>query len=187
MHERLSNFRGLGKCIGLTLVYDGDIVMAGLSLDLPTAHRWFAVDLNNGTWDALASGLATPETGGAYIHAANASTYHWMQIGTVANRGRGELTVANVYAAMGLGGPALHHARLDLALAKTNRAEMADWDFAFAHDAVARAYAACGQDDQALRAKEQAQAAGDAIADEGDREFFFQWFEGGNWRRLSQR
>ena len=30
--------------------------MAEPSFDLAAAHRWFGVELNNGTWDALSSG-----------------------------------------------------------------------------------------------------------------------------------
>ena len=143
------------------------------------------MELNNSTWDALSSGTVTPETADAYIHAAHASCHHWMQVGTVVNRARGELTVANVYAAAGLAEAALRHARLCLELTEVNRAEMADWDVAFAYDALARAYAAAGQDDRARHAREQAQSAGDAIADAEDRRFFFEWFAGGNWHGLS--
>ena len=157
------------------------------SFDLRTAHRWFGVELNNGTWDALSSGSVTPESADAHIHAAHASCHQWMQVGTGANRARGELTVANVYAAAGLAEAALHHARLCLELTEANRAEMADWDVAFAYDAVARAHAAAGRNESACQAKARAraQAAGEAIADAEDRRFFFEWSAGGNWHGLS--
>ena len=155
--------------------------------DPPTAHRWFGVELNNTTSDALSAGQVTRETCDAHIHAAHASCHHWMQVGTVANRARGELTVANVYAAAGMGEEALRHARLCLDLAEANLAEMADFDFAFAYDVLARAHAAAGHLDQARDAREQARAAGAAIADEGDRAFFFEWFEGGNWHARVDR
>ena len=48
--------------------------MAEPPLDLPTAHRWFGVELNNTTWDALFTGQVTRETCDAHIHAAHAST-----------------------------------------------------------------------------------------------------------------
>ena len=159
--------------------------MAEPSFDLASAHRWFGVELNNRTMDALEAGLVTPETGESYIHAAHASCYHWMQVGTVANHGRGEFVVANVYAAAGSGEAALRHARRYLELAQANPAQMADWDFAFAYDALARAYAANGEIGAARQAREQAQAAGDAIADGDDRAYFMRWFEGGNWHALA--
>ena len=160
--------------------------MAEAPFDLSKAHRWFGSDLNNSTMDALDAGLVTPETAEPYIHAAHASCYHWMQVGTVANHGRGEFAVASVYAAAGLGEAALRHARRYLELAQANPDQMADWDFAFAYDALARAYAAAGEMDAARRAKDQAQAAADAIADEEDRNFFLKWFEGGNWHGLQE-
>ena len=160
--------------------------MAEAPFDLSKAHRWFGSDLNNSTMDALDAGLVTPETAESYIHAAHASCYHWMQVGTVANHGRGEFAVASVYAAAGLGEAALRHARRYLELAQASPDQMADWDFAFAYDALARAYAAAGETDTARRARDQAQAAADAIADEEDRNVFLKWFEGGNWHGLQE-
>ena len=94
--------------------------MAEAPFDLSKAHRWFGIDLNNSTMDALDAGLVTPETAEPYIHAAHASCYHWMQVGTVANHGRGEFAVASVYAAAGLGEAALRHARRYLELAQAS-------------------------------------------------------------------
>ena len=39
--------------------------MAEPSFDLAAAHRWFGVELNNNTWDALASGSVTAESADA--------------------------------------------------------------------------------------------------------------------------
>ena len=108
-----------------------------------------------------------------------------MQVGTVANQGRGEFAVASVYAAAGLGEAALRHARRYLQLAEANPDQMADWDFAFAYDALARAYASAGETDAARQARAKAQAAADAVAEEEDRDYFLKWFEGGNWHGLS--
>lgn len=160
--------------------------MAEAPFEILKAHRWFGIQLNNGTMDALDAGLVTAETAEPYIHAAHASCHHWMQVGTVANHARGEFAVASVYAAAGLGEAALRHARRCLELAQANPEQMADWDFAFAYDALARAHAAAAEMDSARRAKAQARAAGDAIADEKDRNVFGKWFEGGNWHGLAE-
>ena len=160
--------------------------MAEAPFDLPKAHRWFGIELNNRTMDALDAGLVTPGSCEPYIHAAHASCYHWMQVGTVANRGRGEFLVASVYAAAGLGEAALRHARHNLELAEASPDQMADWDFAFAYDALARAYAAAGEMDAARQARAKAQAAAAAVADKEDRDYFLKWFEGGNWHGLSE-
>ncbi len=161
--------------------------MSEPSFDQAGAHRWFAVELNNRTWDALESGLVTPETAEEYVHAAHASCYHWMQVGAVANHGRAECLVANVYAAAGRGESALGHARRYLKLVQANDTQMADWDLAFAYDALARAYAGIGEEEAACQARERARSAGDAIADEDDRIQFTRWFNGGNWHELSEK
>ena len=152
--------------------------------EITEAHRRFGIDLNNSTMDALDAGLVTPESGEAYIHAAHASCYHWMQVGTVANHARGEFAVASVYAAAGLGEAALRHARRCLDLIEENPDQVEDWDYAFAWDALARAYAASGEEGMAREAMARARSAGDSIADEEDRGFFLTWFAGGNWHGL---
>ncbi len=158
--------------------------MAEAPFEVDKAHRWFGIDLNNSTMDALEAGLVTPASREPYIHAAHASCYHWMQVGTVANHARGEFVVASVYAAAGLGEAALRHARRCLELIKANSDQMEDWDYAFAYDALARAYAAAGEMDAARKAKGQAQGAGDAIGDAEDRKIFLSWFRSGEWHGL---
>lgn len=158
--------------------------MAEAPFEVAKAHRWFGIDLNNSTMDALDAGLITPDSCEPYIHAVHASCYHWMQVGTVANHARGEFAVASVYAAAGLGEAALRHARRCLGLIEGNPDEVEDWDKAFAYDSLARAYAAGGDTAAARETREQAQAAGEAIADEEDREVFLNWFKGGNWHGL---
>ncbi len=158
--------------------------MAEAPFEVDKAHRWFGIDLNNSTMDALDAGLVTPTSCEPYIHAVHASCYHWMQVGTVANHARGEFAVASVYAAAGLGEAALRHARRCLDLIEANPDATEDWDTAFGYDALARAYAAGGDMAAAREAREQAQAAGEAIADEEDRNIFLSWFEGGNWHGL---
>lgn len=158
--------------------------MAEAPFEVDKAHRWFGIDLNNSTMDALDAGLVTPETCEPYIHAVHASCYHWMQVGTVANHARGEFAVASVYAAAGLGEAALRHARRCLGLIESNPDKVEDWDKAFAIDSLARAYAAAGDMEAAREAKSRAQAAGEAIFDEEDRDIFLRWFRSGNWHGL---
>lgn len=158
--------------------------MAEAPFEVERAHRWFGIDLNNSTMDALDAGLITPESCEPYIHAVHASCYHWMQVGTAANHARGEFAVASVYAAAGLGEAALRHARRCLELVEAHPEAVEDWDRAFAFDALARAHAAGGDLNAASEAWSRARAAGDAIADEEDRKVFLNWFKGGNWHGL---
>jgi hypothetical protein len=58
---------------------------------------------------------------------------------------------------------------------------MADFDIAYAYEAQARALALSGEMNEAEAHLENAQAAGEAIADEQDREIFMGDLEGGEW------
>jgi hypothetical protein len=134
-------------------------------------HRWFGVELNNGTWDALGSGLSehSPQLERERaLYAAYASTYHWMHAGTVANHGRGEYMIASVAVAIGLLDVAARHAARYAELIAAHPAAFADWDRAFAAEALARVASRAGQPD-AGRLKAEADQAADAVADPEDR------------------
>jgi hypothetical protein len=127
-------------------------------------HRWFGVELNNGTWDALDNGLSQDsprEEQELALYAAYASTYHWMQAGTVANHGRGEHLIASVAISIGLPDVAAGHAARYAELIDQHPAAFADWDRAFAAEARARAAARRNDPDASLlraRARELADA-----------------------------
>src|SRR6266566_9901491 len=104
----------------------------------PDEHRQLGVELYNKTWELFGG---EPE---ALIHTAHASAYHWMQVGTAANRARSEWLCARVYSELGRAEPALHHARRCLELVESDPAAMEDWDLAAAYEALARAHAEAG-------------------------------------------
>ena len=134
-------------------------------------HRWFAVELNNGTWDLLEAGLseASPrEEREQALYAAYASTYHWMQAGTVANHGRGEHLIASVAVAIGQLDTAARHAARQAELIAAHPAAFADWDVAFSAEVLARVAARAGDAD-AAELKERASRLAEAVADEEDR------------------
>jgi len=113
-------------------------------------NRWFAVELNNGTWDVLDAGLseASPrEDREQALYAAYASTYHWLQAGNVANHGRGEYLIASVAAAIGQVDVAGRHAARFAEMIDQHPAAFADWDVAFAAEARARVAARGGSAD----------------------------------------
>jgi hypothetical protein len=134
-------------------------------------HRWFAVELNNGTWDVLDAGLseASPrEEREQALYAAYASTYHWMQAGNVANHGRGEHLIASVAVAIGELPTAARHAARYAELIAAHPAAFADWDAAFAAEALARVASRSGAAD-AAELKAAAVRAAEAVAGDEDR------------------
>ena len=152
--------------------------------DVAKANQWFAVELNNKTWDLLESADRSEEDSAQMIHTAHAACYHWREVGKPANYQRAECLLGNVYAALGQGQPALTHASRALDLCEKHPDEMADWDHAFVFDCLARATAAGGLLEDAANLKQRARDARDKIADPQDKDAFNSWFNAGQWHGI---
>jgi hypothetical protein len=100
------------------------------------------------------------------VHSAHASVHHWSRVGTEINLARGEWQVSRVYTVLGRSEPALWHAQRCLDVCTRNG--FADWDLAFAHEAMARAYAVGGDLDRAREHVDAARAV--PVAEDEDRE-----------------
>lgn len=150
--------------------------MPNPTFDTAAAHRWFAVELNNNLWAALEAGRWSADEAEQNIHAAHASCYHWLQVGNISHHARAEVLVANVYVVAGYGESALRHALRCQELLEDSPYAFEDWDFAFAYDALARAYTLTGDAGEAEYHLQRAQTAGDDIVDEEDRAIFLKWF-----------
>ena len=137
------------------------------SLDVAT-HRQLAVDLFNHVWTLLETSDRTPDQDDEMLHAAHASRHHWGVAGSAENRGRGEWQCSRVYATLGRAEPALWHARRYLALCEEHG--IADWDLAFAHEAIARALQVAGDHDGARAEVARARELAAEIAEDEDRD-----------------
>jgi hypothetical protein len=134
-------------------------------------NRWFGVELNNSVWDMIDNGLSENSPAAEQeqaLYAAYASTYHWMQAGTVANHGRGEYLIATVAVATRRLDVAERHANRCAELIADHPAAFTDWDRAFAAEAVARIAARRG-DAQAGPLRAEAQRLAEAVANPEDR------------------
>jgi DNA-binding transcriptional MerR regulator len=136
----------------------------------PATHRRLAVDLFNRSWRLLELGSRTPEQDDELVHVAHASRYHWGEVGNTAHRARGENQCARVYAALGRGEPALHHAGRALSTVQAGGEGLEDWDLASALEVMARAQLAAGNRGDAAHFAGLARAELDGIADPDDRE-----------------
>lgn len=132
------------------------------------AQRQVASALFNRVWALLEQETRTEAEEAEMIHAAHASCYHWMMVGEPVNRARGEWQCSRVYAVTGRPEPALFHAQKVLDICQ--REGIADFDLAFAYEALARAHALAGDTSEARRWAGQARAACAEVADDGDRE-----------------
>jgi hypothetical protein len=145
------------------------------------AHYQFAVDFNTQTWQLLEKQDRTRMDEVHMLDFAHASLAHWRAVGTAVRHQRGEWLVSRVHAALGEGVPALKHAQLCFQLLENNKDEMQDFDFAFAYEAIARAYAVNGEKNESLKFIGMAQKAGEVIKEKEDRDIFFAEFNGGEW------
>jgi len=134
----------------------------------PATRRQLAIDLFNHAWTLLETDQRTPEQDDEMIHAAHASRFHWGEVGDAANRARGEWQCSRVYAVLGRGEPALHHARRCLEICEANG--IGDWDLAAAYEALARASAVAGDRVGADRWRALAETATSGIAEKEDRD-----------------
>jgi hypothetical protein len=148
------------------------------------AHRHFAIQFNGMTWDLLDKADRTSEEDERMLYSAFASCRHWLEAGTGMHHQRGEWMIARVYSVLGLGEAAVRHANRCLDLTGQHAGEMADFDWAFAYEAVARANAVIGNRDKALEYIALAEEAGQAIVDQESKEIFFGGFNGGDWAGL---
>jgi DNA-binding transcriptional MerR regulator len=146
-----------------------DHPMPETDIDIPIERR-LAAALFNATWTLLEKEKRSREEDDEMLHMAHASRHHWGRVAEVtpAHLGRGEWQCSRVYAVLGRSEPSLHHAHRYLELCQENG--IADWDLAFAYEALARASAVAGDHDQARAYTEQALAAAEDIADDDDRE-----------------
>ena len=133
-------------------------------------HKKMAVDLFNRTWDLLDKPERTPEENDELIHAGHASRFHWGRVGKPLNLARGEQQLSHIYAVLNRAEPALFHGRRALEICRAN--DIADFDLAFAYEALARANAVAGDQPERDRYVDLARAAALGIAKADDREYF---------------
>ena len=124
----------------------------------PEEERQLAVDLFNRAWRLMELPARTPEQDDELIDAAHASAYHWLQVGTAANRARSQWQLSRVYVVLGRPEPALHHARRCLAWCEANP------------EALARAHALAGDAEEAARHAARARELAAGVAGAKDRE-----------------
>lgn len=131
------------------------------------AERRLAATLFNGTWDLMEQRDRTPEDDERMLHMAHASRYHWGQVGAPQNLARGEWQCSRVYAVLHRPEPCLHHARRVLEICQAHG--IADFDIAFAYEALARAHAIAGDMEAAREMTERALVAVEGVAEDNDR------------------
>jgi hypothetical protein len=153
----------------------------GKTYTLEETHLYFAKTLNGKVWELLGKADRSPAENEEMLHAAYASCWHWLAAGTPLHHQRGEWLIAHVYTVLGYGEPALRHARRCLALTEGNASLMQDFDWAYAHEGLARAFALAGDRGEALHHLQIAQEKGEEIKNDEDKNIFLGDLQGGEW------
>lgn len=135
-------------------------------------HRALAVACFNETWKWMDKKDRTVDEDFMMLHLAHASCYHWSQCRTVLEIERGEWQISRVNAVLGFGEAALRHARRCLDLCCLN--DIADWDLAFAYEAISRAHLVLKDFDQMKTNKQKALELCDKIKEKEDRDYTLQ-------------
>jgi len=156
---------------GLQPLIDGKDNVMGTpaeALDRDT-HRRLGIDLFNKTWTLMEKEERTPHDDDEMLHCAHASAYHWLQVGTDANRARGEWQCSRVHAILEQPEGAIYHGARCLAIVQESPEAMEEFDLPAAYEALARAHAVAGLSDEASRYLELGKTEAAKIADEDDR------------------
>lgn len=140
--------------------------------DPAQAHRWFAVEYNNTTWDLLEMTDRTNQENLVMMHTAHASSLHWQEAGTEIHQLRSYYLLTYVYSAVGNGAAATLYGEQTLELLEQKPEGIADWDVAFVYDALSKAYRTAGKSDEEAHYRALAQEAENNIADADDRAIY---------------
>jgi DNA-binding transcriptional MerR regulator len=132
-------------------------------------HRRLGIDLFNKTWTLMEKENRAAAENDELIHCAHASAYHWLHVGTQANRARSEWQCSRVYTVLGRAEPALHHARRCLEICEASPEALEDWDLPFAHEALARAHSIAGEHGEARTHLARARELAAGVLEEEDR------------------
>ncbi len=145
------------------------------------AHRRFAKSCSQRAWELLEKWPRTPDENDELLLSAQASLYHWQQVGTAANLQRGHWLLARVCTVLHEPAGAMKHATRCLELTKANLSEMRDFDIACGFEAMARTYALLGDEMQAQEYYDLALRVGQGIKDPEDKRIFMEDFSKGEW------
>lgn len=136
-------------------------------------RRRRAADLFNLVWKFLEKPNRSAENDETMVHAAHASRFYWGEVGTAANRARGDWQLSRVYATLGRPEPALHHAERCLEHCLGHAPDLEPFDLPYAYEALARAHALAGNVDDGRHYLALARQTGERIEDADDRALLF--------------
>ena len=139
------------------------------------------IELNVQTWNLLDKEGRNERDDERMISFAHASLYHWRKSHKYKpiNEQRGQWLLSHVYAVLGKGEEALSYA--EEAYRLTKEQDLKDFDLAYSYEALARAYAAAGNNKECTKWLEKAQESGTLISNEEDKKYFVSDLDNAPW------
>jgi len=148
---------------------DDEERMTPMSTELDKqTQKALAASLFNRVWELLEKAERTSADDDEMVNAAHASRYLWADIGDAQNWAIGDWQISRVYAVLGRGEPAVHHARR--CLDQAGQVEEQPWLLASAYEGLSRAYAVAGDRAAAVEWKQKAEERLAMVDDADDRE-----------------
>lgn len=108
-------------------------------------HQTFGVTLFNRCWELIEDDSRGPDDDAEMLLAAATSRWHWAQVGGAEQIATGDWQVSHVASILGLADLALLFARRNIAIADAEGWD--GWRLASAHEGMARACSAAGDDE----------------------------------------
>ncbi len=139
------------------------------------------IEMNIQTWNLLEKKDRKKQGDTRMINFAKASLFHWQLSPKFkpVNEQRGWWMISHVYAVLGMGTESLESAKKTMDLTKQHGFK--DFDLAYAYEALARANAALGNNEECNKWYEQAKKAGEQINKIEDKKMFDGDLNGGPW------
>jgi hypothetical protein len=134
----------------------------------PELRRKLATELFNYVWTLLEKEERTERETELMVAAAYASRFFWEEPGDALHHVRGEWQISRACAVAEMPEAALTHAHRCLELCE--KRGIADFDLAYAYEALARAHSVAGDAEGAKRYADQARAAAEQVSDPEHRE-----------------
>jgi hypothetical protein len=150
-------------------------------------HKKLGINFFNKIWSFIENKDRLPEDDEMMLHYAHASTLHWILSDCPkVNKQRGFWILSRVYSLLNRPESALIYGKLCLDYIETPTEDngFAQFDVAYANEAMARAYAISGNKANFEKYYNLARIEGDKITDEGDKKYWDSDFASEPWNGM---
>lgn len=142
------------------------------TFDVAVAHRWFAIEANNGAWDLVEKTERTAADTDRMLHLAHAAAWHWQAVGQPVNHLRALTLLTTAYVAAKLAEPAIRFGEQSTKMLAHVDSAATPFDQACVHGSLAAAYHLAKQPAAASRCYDAAAAIVAKFDDAEDRAVF---------------